>query len=215
MKLPNKGFTLLEILVALFIFVIMAMLATTGLYNVFRNKEILTQLDEKTTVLQLSLAIVNNDLQQIIDRPIMDNDTLQMALFGTQTTINFTRNGNVNPKSQAQRSHLQRVQYHYNNHQLIRNFWSVLDRAPDSTMHSRVLFDDITHFEIHYFDIKQRSYTKWPPKFLSNQTHKTKQPFPVAIELELTSTTWGKINLFYNIQARSLYAKQLEPHNEF
>ncbi len=210
MKSQNQGFTLLEILVALSLFVIMAMLATTGLYNIFRNKEILNTHDKKLAALQQSLAIMDSDFQQIIDRPIITADnTPQIALLGNDKEVNFTRNGHINPFSQQQRSTLQRVQYQYNKPYLTRHFWPVLDRVSESPRENTVLFNDVTDFQIQYIDSKLRRFSVWPTNTLGNRAYAMKNPFPVAIELSMTSTSWGQIKQLYLIRSHSLYSRQL------
>lgn len=209
LRKKQSGFTLLEILVALAVFLIMAILATAGLYNVFRNKEIITEHDNQLQALQLSLAIINHDMQQIIDRPVVDSDgKYLLGLTGSATFIDFTKSGFVNPLSQDKRSNLQRIRYEFKGQSISRSFWPVLDRVPSSTPSTKTLFTGVNKFQIRYIDKKQQYHSSWPPQKQAYYSQRSKQPFPVAIEVSFTTSNWGDIYLMYLVHAGSLYDKQ-------
>lgn len=198
----SSGFTLIEILIALFIFSIMSLLVTLGLTSVFKSKEILEQKLQATSELQIAVALLNQDLQQIIPRQIsLANDYIEPPLYGNKYAINFTRAGIINPDAQAKHSGLERVEYTLQNHNLIRNSWGSLDRLSDQPDNSKSLLTEITKFSIVYTDANQRQYSYWPP-----QGKRSGNQLPMGIQVSIHSQQWGKINLAVKLTGESNYA---------
>ena len=100
-----KGFTLLEILISLFVLSIVAAIITTGLNMVVKTQVRVEKKYRELAEVQLALTIFERDLQQIIDRPILDeNGTTQAALQISENRIEFTCAGYSNPFSMNKRS---------------------------------------------------------------------------------------------------------------
>src|SRR3546814_10146799 len=88
-------------------------------------------LDNKAVTLeqrQRALLMMVQDFEQLIARPVRDKlGSVQPALMGNETGVEFTHLGWANPFSLVQRSQLQRVRYVFYAHQLIRRSWPLLD----------------------------------------------------------------------------------------
>ena len=68
----QQGFTLLEILIALAIFAIMSMMAYAGLAAILDARASTVPRSQQLAQLQTTLYLFNEDLNQVINRPIRD-----------------------------------------------------------------------------------------------------------------------------------------------
>jgi len=147
-----NGFTLMEILIAFFIFVIIMGIVVTGISISVTAEEHISVKTERLAEIQLAMAVISSDFEQISLRPVIDNygDILEPVEYDTENldVIEFTRSGLINPMMLEPRSTLQRVAYHFENNQLIRKSWPVLDRTINTRTSQRVLLDNILAFSI-------------------------------------------------------------------
>jgi len=189
------GFTLLELLVALAIFAVLATMAYTALNSVLTARRAVAAKSERLAALQTALMIVERDVEQAVPRKIRDEfgdeqPALQGGGVGT-AMLSLTRDGWRNPLGLA-RSNLQRVAYQFNDKQLIRQSWSILDRAPDSVAYSEVLLDKVTAVEVRFLGRDGQWAAYWPPQTASAQADAVVLP-PRAIEINLDVEGWGRI----------------------
>jgi general secretion pathway protein J len=66
-----RGFTLVELLVAITVLAIVAVMGWRGLDGIVRSREQLTQNMEQTRGIQLTFAQLQSDLEQIADKPLL------------------------------------------------------------------------------------------------------------------------------------------------
>ena len=194
------GFTLLEILVALFIFTIIAVIMTRALHTVFDSQAVTEKRAARLAELQMAMLLLSRDIEQMIDRPIKNSElNTEAALIGTTKSITFTHGGLANPLGQLQRSTLQRTCYYQANDHLVRQTWEVLDQAPSSKPNSRPLLNELAALHFQYLDTEKHYNDRWPP---ANQP---KAPvFPTAVKVSLRLKHWGTITQVYLISGSSL-----------
>jgi general secretion pathway protein J len=161
MSKKKNGFTLFEIMIALFIFVIVMAIIVTGFNLVMRSRDQLHERAAELETVQLAMATMERDINQIINRQIRDRDgeTILPAMIVSNKDgdfLEFTRGGLVNPLSSQARSSLIRVAYHLENGQLSRKIWRVLDRAPSSQWESRPILQGIKNFQMSYLNSKNQ-----------------------------------------------------------
>lgn len=154
-----RGFTLFEIMIALFIFAICMAIIVTGFNIVMRSRDQLQERAVQLETVQLAITVLERDINQIVNRQIRDRDgeTILPAILVSNKDgdfLEFTRGGLVNPLASQARSSLIRVAYHIENGQLSRKIWRVLDRAPSSQSESRVLLPGIKNFQVNYLNSK-------------------------------------------------------------
>jgi len=195
------GFTLLELLVALAIFAVLATMAYAALNSVLTARKDVGAKSKRLAALQTALMIVERDIEQAAPRKIRDEfgdeqAALQGGGVGT-TVLTFTRDGWRNPLGLA-RSHLQRVAYQFNDKQLIRQSWSILDRAPDTQAYSEVLLDKVTAVEVRFLGRDGQWSGYWPPQTSGDQKE-TVVPPPRAIEISLDVEGWGRITRLFRV----------------
>lgn len=197
-----NGFTLLEILVALFIFTILSMLLMSALRTVI-NADNGTEIRAgKLQALQLATLLISRDVEQTLDRSVVSAAGVkEPAFLGTPRAFTFTHMGFANPQSLSKRSTLQRTQYSFGGKSLQRKNWEVLDLAPGSKSHTRLLVKvDEAHFQ--YLDNSGHWQNQWPPEETNDQS------LPRAVKVFLTIPHWGKLSQIYVIPAYALPNEQ-------
>ena len=157
----NKGFTLLELLVAMSIFALLAAMSYGGLQAVLNQQWHTEQAAERLADLQKMYLVMQRDIEQIVPRLVRDEfgDSQQPLIGGD--TLQMTRGGWRNPAGR-QRSTLQRVGYAYEEQQLVRYTWSVLDRAQDSEPLKQPLSEDVESLQLRYLDHNDVWTERWP-----------------------------------------------------
>jgi general secretion pathway protein J len=179
----SGGFTLLELLVAMFIAAIIFAMGYGTINQAVKNRTGLQEQQKKLLELQTAVRTMEQDFVQLVQRPIRDpvGGTYQPALVanGTSTTgsssssssgstlsssstlssngvqplVALTRGGWTNPTG-LQRPALQRVAYYFQDGTLRREYWTVLDATQSSTPVRRDLMTHLKSVSLRYLDIQ-------------------------------------------------------------
>ena len=211
MKPRQSGFTLLELLVAIGIFALMAAMAYGGLNNLIKNRQATDEQAARLTQLQTSFLWLGRDIEQTVNRRIRDEyGDSQLALSSAEVglyQLELTRGGWRNPVGRA-RSNLQRVAYSLRDNQLIRFYWNVLDRAQDSKPMEVVLLDGVTRMDLRFLSGagsgqgsgqnqgQQQWVDSWPGNALGIQP--SDDP-PLAVEVTLETEAEGRITRLFRV----------------
>jgi general secretion pathway protein J len=188
-----RGFTLLELLVAVAIFAVIGAMAYSGLQNVLNQQFRTQEHSEQLKALQLSYRVMQRDLEQVLDRSIRNEfgDSVAALVGGSGFNgVEFSRGGFPNPAGFL-RSEIQRVAYIPDQDQLLRRSWRVLDRAQDSSPDEQVLAENLVEFAIRFLDQGSQWQENWPP--LGTPVGATVLPRAVEVKLELEdlgALTW-------------------------
>lgn len=159
-----RGFTLLEVLVALSIFTLIGLGANHVLKTVIDTKETTESYSTRFGELQRALGVITRDLEQLNDRGIRDElgDPRPPLVVGEEPyLLEFTRTGWRNP-AHAKRSNLERVAYSLTDGVLSRHYWLVLDRAEDSVPVTQKLLSGVEEFSINVITQKGDVTFTWP-----------------------------------------------------
>ena len=199
MSLPFKkrraqaGVTLIELLVAMAIFAIIAVMAYRTLSSVFQTREQLQTETAKWRDAALFFSRLDNDLSALLDRPIKNADNLpEPALLlrrypagPNEATLTFTRAGFAD--NDGEMAAPQRVGYRLRDGKLELLIWTGLDQAPRATPQ---VFAALSH-------VREASWRalhptqSWQPGWEKIDTNRS--AFPLALELSITLDSGEKI----------------------
>lgn len=197
MKRPkfSRGFTLVEILVALFVFSILSLLIASALRSVIQSQAGTEKSAERLREMQFALLLLSRDIEQAVPRPVLNtNAKEEPAFFGDDKSFTFTHGGFANPDSMILRSSLQRTQYLAKSDSLWRGVWEVLDQAPTSRSRERLILSKVRKVKFEYLDRKGKFHSFWPAE-------NKDELLPRAIRLHVELADWGSISQLYVISA--------------
>lgn len=192
------GFTLLELLVAIAIFAVVALLAYGGLATVLDAREGTAAGAARLRALQQTMLMLQRDLDQLAPRGIRDEyGDAKPALHGDSDWLEFTRGGWSNPAQQP-RSQLQRVAYALREQRLVRAHWQVLDRAQDSAPFEAELLDQVRLLRVRFLDAQNEWQDTWPP--LQQDVVAGDAAPPRAVEFTVELEHWGTVTRVFRLQ---------------
>jgi len=184
--MKSRGFTLLEILVAIAIFSIMAVFAYSTLQQVLSTNQHLQKQADDLAQLQFLFGCFLEDVSQLTQRSIRDEfGATEPALIGSSQLLKLTRSGWENPL-ESKRSNLQRVEWILEGKTLYRQYWTVLDRTRFNQPIKTALLKEIENLEFRYLDSNNVWRKEFPPKPPAQTTIK-------AVEMSFSLKNWGKL----------------------
>lgn len=193
----NKGFTLIEILIALTIFAIIATITSSVLYYAFNIRTRVTAEAEQLNRLQLAISLIRQDTFQAVDRAVRGNDMKLFASFiGQPKLLELTRDGNLNPQSLEKRSTLKRIALVCEGDKLVRRTWESLDVIDKNKFESRVLLTHLSECQFNYLNQTLQVLNDWRQTVSQDNQ---KENLPKAIQLNISLKPWGKMNLLFLI----------------
>jgi len=201
-KKTISGFTLLELLVAVSVFAVVAALASGGFNAVLNTASHSKGQMQRFAALQKAMVIIARDVEQAVERPVRDGFGDRLAAFiGSQSTnlLEFSRAGRRNP-GQVARSHIQRIGYRHENNVLYRLSWAVLDRAQDSEPLEYALLEGINEIEIRYLDSNHEWQDQWPPLQTEQDNDNA---LPKGVEITLDVEGLGAIPRLFRVRGFS------------
>lgn len=152
-KPSEQGFTLVEMLISLFIFAIISVGTFSAMNGSLQGK---AQMDEKITQMQnieAMRALIKSDMDNLILRPsrdILGNDDTYVLSGGLGSLIDFTRAGRVNPGGLEARGDMQRVKYVFEQGELIRRYLGHVNPAPNTPEFDRVVLSGLNDVRMQF-----------------------------------------------------------------
>ncbi len=198
----SAGFTLLELLVSLAIFALLATMAYSALNTVLNARKEVEQRAARLTELQTAFMVMQRDIEEAVARPVRDDlGDEQAALKGGGVgtgVLTLTRTGWRNPLGVA-RSDLQRVDYVFSKQQLLRESWSTLDRGPGNEPYVEILIDGVSAVELRFMGQDRQWVGYWPPDASNNAENQDAVLMPRAIEISVDVKGWGRIVRLFRV----------------
>ncbi|MEC7804301.1 MAG: type II secretion system minor pseudopilin GspJ [Pseudomonadota bacterium] len=184
----SQGFTLLELLVAIAIFAIMAALGGISLEAVVTQQAIANENYRQLKSLQRSVQILCDDLYQLQPRGVRDvlgqNYELPLIADGRGLyLLRLSRAGWRNPAGFS-RGTLQRVQYRLNDGALIREYWPVLDPVLAMEPIEEVLLENVALVKFEFLDI-ENAQPEWEPVWPPLRIDASDWPKAVRFAIEI------------------------------
>jgi general secretion pathway protein J len=208
----HRGFTLVELLVALFITAILFTMGYGAVNQAMNHRGAIEEQNARLLAVQTTLRVMAQDFEQLAPRAIrqpLGNNTWYPALISRAAAegddqqaalVGLTRAGWANPAG-VQRATLQRVYYVLEDKQLRRDHSPVLDATQTNDLVRRELLTGVTSVTFRFMDPSRNWIDQWPsPNTVSQPSPGTSpQPGeyelarPLAVEVTLELEDWGKI----------------------
>lgn len=195
----QRGFTLIEILIAMAIFTLIGLASTGLLTTVIDSNDISEERFAKLQLLQRAMITIERDLQQAVPRAIRYNGEKQdMVMAGGKLDgsdddgIGFVRGGWHNPQLMLPRSTLQYVAYRLNENRLERLYSNYVDNVIGYEPKVRVLLEDIESLNIEFLAKSSNESLDEDEDLSWNESYKG-TALPRAVAIEFVSKDFGKI----------------------
>jgi general secretion pathway protein J len=194
-----RGFTLIEVLVSVFLLSVLSALCYETLAYVRHSREVTVASFGRLRDLELAIHTLASDFSQAEPRPVRDalGETALPALFAdarSSDLVAVTRGGWANT-SGLPRGTLQRVTYSLENGSLVRKYYTALDATPNSTLVRREILHDVVSVTFRYLDANRAWQTQWPALSTAgaatNALPLSTRPLAVEVVIELADV--GKI----------------------
>jgi general secretion pathway protein J len=190
-----RGFTLLEVLVAIAIFSFVGVMALSGYTQLQKQSEYQQSRLERVREVQRAVQTIAQDLTQIEPRAIREpiGDQHVPALLAGESVeykLEFTRAGWTNTAG-LPRPTLQRVAYRLDQDGLWRDHWRVLDRTQASEPVRVLLLSNVRAVTFRFLSPSREWIDRWPQP--GGNPAEQERARPAAVEVTLELEDWGLI----------------------
>jgi general secretion pathway protein J len=187
-----RGFTLLEVLIAVAVFAVVGVMAYGGLQAVLAQQAIARDNADRFRELQFAVQQVSRDLLQMNPRPVREplGDGYRAALYSDprgEVLLEFTRGGWTNPLGQP-RAAVQRVAYVLEEDRLLRQHWFVPDQTLGEEPVEREVLSGVQEVRLRFF-----GPGGWSEEWPAGGTGSDPSLRPLAVEITLELEDWGEI----------------------
>lgn len=204
----SRGFTLIEVLIAMAITALVAVLSYQSLSSVLNSVESLRDNGERVSELNRTWTVVSRDIRQFVPRPVRDefgeSESAMWGGSGADSALSLTRGGWYNPNQQL-RSSLQRVRYRLEDDELWRESYTVLDRVSDSEPQRALLLEGVVSFELAFLSPQvtlrgaELDTDDWPDNWGLNASNSRLVDPPQALELRLELEDLDEVRWLYEL----------------
>ena len=217
-NLQQHGFTLIEILIALFIFAIISVMTAVGIRRMINTQQHVAISTQSLQRLQLAMTLFEHDIHAINPHRIKTDETTAGGLIQSGGGgIEFITANNINPGMYAARGILRQVAYRVMSGIWTRITWPVADPLTSTPNIQQALLPGVESFQIKYINQQGQELSSWPPsndndtqsilnligenKILQLQSQQTP---PAGIEIELKTKLFGTIRRLFVINDQFL-----------
>jgi general secretion pathway protein J len=187
------GFTLLEMVVAVAIFAVMAGIAYGGLNQTIKTGSQVSESNQRLSELQFALSYFSRDWLQVSSRKVRNQyGDEESNIVIADNGVSFTHSGWAN-LLQRKRSNLQRVQYLLIDSNLVRRHWLSLDQGIGEEPFDSVLLHNVNSLEIVFIDAAEKAIESWPNELIQDGS----KPIAIKISVEIAKLgqTWRYLEI--------------------
>jgi len=192
-----RGFTLIELLVALVVLVLIAIAGYSGLNTVLHTRDRIAQETRKWQHLSYFFSRLEQDLAQVVSRPVRGTDGFSQAEWLGRTValeheahLTFTRSSMADAALAAP----QRIGYRLQNNTISLFRWPFPDQAPNTLPIIYPLLEGVQDFRLRHLDGNRIWHEQWLP------APSTVDKIPAALEVQLTLVSGEKITRVFALQ---------------
>ena len=192
----SRGFTLIEILVAMAIFSLIGLASTGLLTSVINDDKASSERFEQLEKLQRAMLTIERDMLQAVPRAVRINGEINQIVMrggedelgGQADSIGFVHAGWHNPQLMLPRSTLQLVGYRVEENKLLRLYGNYLDNVIGYEPKSKVLLEGVTDFQLEFYHASRNDEDQqgWQDVYLGTV-------LPRAVAITLTTEVFGEI----------------------
>jgi general secretion pathway protein J len=190
-----RGFTLLEILVAMVILAVMGLMAYRGVSEArvaVGNAEAHL---ERLRAVQRSVQLIVTDFRTLARRPVREpiGDARRPALLRDPNGVTLVELSHAGWPNGAgtPRGTVQRVVYRLEDGKLFRDYSTVMDATLATPPVRRELLDRVERVELRYLTNGREWIAEWPP--FNNTGDLNQYIRPMAVEVTLVLSDYGEI----------------------
>jgi type II secretion system protein J len=197
-----KGFTLIEILIAIFISGLIFTMLIFGLKTMINQYQGLQKNQKSFKQLQMNMLQIQQDMEFVQPRKITDETGKVLPVFvGKNNAMEFTTlQGKV-----VRHAYL----FDKDKNTLVLRTWAVLDRVNSLEYKDKILFTQVKEFSLQYIDDKKNISMIWPANSQQTtqqnslpQTQEAQQntDYPIAVIITLDLTNRGKMTRYFLVK---------------
>ncbi|MBD2858552.1 type II secretion system minor pseudopilin GspJ [Spongiibacter sp. KMU-158] len=190
----QRGFTLVELLIAVAIMALLGSLAGFMLNSSLNNKERIELHQQRLEELALALQIIRRDFEQLTPRIPRDQQgdpfraRIRAEQIGEHSEVEFVHGGRRILPGQILQSDLERVRYQWEDGSLVRYSAAVADPTTNTEWQRQLMLDDVSRFVVEFY-YEKRWTSFWPPNTQISAT----QPDGVRVVMDVAQ--WPDITM--------------------
>lgn len=194
----SRGFTLLEVLIAIGITAVVGLGVWQVLSGIVQSRDRVDELAVQFEALQRTMLFLERDITQAVNRPARDiYGDFDPALTSREDDLALllTRQGWRNPLG-IRRSNLQRVGWEYTGDSIRRRYWVSVDQAQEDDSRDALMLADVTDFRVRFLNDQNNWQDTWPDdSSLADQVpgEKPELALPKGLEVIIEHRRFGNL----------------------
>ncbi len=186
----QRGFTLIELVVAVAIFAAIAAIAYGSVGALLRARDRLEFAGAQLRAIQMAVTMIERDVRSVVARPVREPyGDYRASLVGERGGLTLTRlrsGGLADETAQAQR-----VGYALVAGRLTRLAWPVADAAPSTQPRATALLESVEAVSLRYLDEQGQWREVWPAASVAADA--SLESLPRAVDVRVKVSGFGEL----------------------